>query len=147
MLLSKVWQQNFLHLAKILNTLREWMCGRSCSWVRCKRFGCRESSPRKCHWYACVGVCVCVFVCMIIISPYRLRHWLRLHDDKRLYYSMQGSVGQLNLQLSVSMGQEHTPSRAHTHEGKAVLGWCLSLMNLTKYQPPPIHTAGTAHAQ
>ncbi len=47
-------------------------------------------------------VWVCVYVCMIIISPYRLRHWLRLNDDKRLYYPMQGSVGQLNLQLSVS---------------------------------------------
>ncbi len=25
-----------------------------------------------------------VCVCMIIISPYRLKHWLRLNDDKRL---------------------------------------------------------------
>ncbi len=25
-------------------------------------------------------------VCKIIISPYLLRHWLRLNDDKRLYY-------------------------------------------------------------
>ncbi len=38
---------------------------------------------------------------MVIISPYRLRHWLRLNDDERLYYPMQGSVDQLNLQLSV----------------------------------------------
>ncbi len=53
------------------------------------------------------GVCVCMYVCMIIISPYRLRHWLRLNDDKRLYYPMQGSVGQLNLQLSVSKSTPH----------------------------------------
>ncbi len=47
---------------------------------------------------ACVLCVVCdVCVCMIIVSPYRLRHWLRLNDDKRLYYPMQGSVGQLNL--------------------------------------------------
>ncbi len=49
---------------------------------------------------------VCARVCMII-SPYRLRHWLRLNDDKRLYYPMQGSVGQLNLQPSVSKSSLH----------------------------------------
>ncbi len=37
----------------------------------------------------------------------RLRHWLRLNDDKRLYYPMQGSVGQLNLQLRVSKSTLH----------------------------------------
>ncbi len=55
--------------------------------------------------HVCVSVSVCM--CMIIISPYRLRHWLRLNDDKRLYYHMQGSVGQLNLQLSVSKSTLH----------------------------------------
>jgi hypothetical protein len=33
-----------------------------------------------------------VYVCMIIISPYLLRHWLRLDDDKRLYYPIPGVV-------------------------------------------------------
>ncbi len=42
-----------------------------------------------CMCIVCVRVCVCMKVCMIIISPYRLRHWLRLNDDKRLYYPMQ----------------------------------------------------------
>ncbi len=59
------------------------------------------------HMCVRVRVYVCMYVCMIIISPYRLRHWLRLNDDKRLYYPMQGSIGQLNLQLSVSKSTLH----------------------------------------
>ncbi len=56
-------------------------------------------APGKQGWG--LRACACVYACMIIILPYLLRHWLRLNDDKRLYYPMQGSVGQLNLQLSV----------------------------------------------
>ncbi len=68
------------------------------------------------EWPVRLNVCallclmlVCVCVCMIIISPYRLRHWLHLNDDERLYYPMKGSVGQLNLQLSVSKSTPHPP--------------------------------------
>ncbi len=36
------------------------------------------------------GACVlvCVYVCMITISPYRLRSWLRLNDDKQHNFLM-----------------------------------------------------------
>ncbi len=29
-------------------------------------------------------VSVCMYVCMIIMSPYRLRHWLRLNERERV---------------------------------------------------------------
>ncbi len=33
-----------------------------------------------CYYFACVRACV--YVCMIMISPYVLRHWLRLKGDE-----------------------------------------------------------------
>ncbi len=59
-------------------------------------------SVHKCAYsHACVRaviVCVRKYVCMIIISPYLLRHWLRLKGDELpsamvMRVSVRGSVG------------------------------------------------------
>ncbi len=47
--------------------------------------------------FKCLKMGVCMYVCMIIISPYLLRHWLRLKDDE-WPSAMHGSVGQLQQQ-------------------------------------------------
>ncbi len=98
---------------------------------------------------ACVRMCVCVRacmrVCMIITSPYRLRHWLRLNDDKRLYYPMQGSVGQLNLQLSVSKSTLHRRKHGESY----FIMWRSFKGDLMQHSSPSftLIQQGRAHAQ
>ncbi len=68
---------------------------------------------------------------MIFILPYLLRHWLRLNDDERLYYPMQGSVGQLNLQHSV---YKSTPHRRKHGESCSIRWRSFNIANIAIYQ-------------
>ncbi len=80
-----------------------------------------------------VYVYVCMYDYHIAVS---IRHWLRLNDDKRLYYLMQGSVGQLNLQLSVSKS-----TTASTGKSTSLGG--VRLRGIMQHSSPSFtHTAG-----
>ncbi len=86
-----------------------------------------------------VNVNVNVYVCMIIISPYRLRHWLRLNDDKRLYYPMQGQ--RRPAKSTAQCVHEHTPPQI-TRKATSLGGVSLRGPHATFITFIHTHTAG-----
>ncbi len=91
----------------------------------------------------CVVGYVCACVDMIIVSGYLFRHWIRLNDEIVCTIPVQGSMGQLNLHLSVSTLHH----RKHGGKAASLGGVCLRASRNIHHLHSLIQQHGHAHVQ